>query len=171
MDIRKLRLSIMNNEGMSMSPYIDPLVKSKLPSEDLGIIMKHWDNLNITIGWGRNLQTNSLRSNEMLLMLDNDIDSIYKELKKELHKMDIDIYILPWNVQNVIVEMAYNMGVPRFMKFKKTLAFIKNEDYQSASVEMLDSAWWREHHRLDMLDGIDSIDRAEKLSNLMKGGK
>jgi len=170
MNIRKLRKSIMEHEGRKIRPYIDPLVKTKIPKNELKIIEKHWSNLNITIAFGRNLQSNPLRSSEMMIMLDNDIKSIYDELTDELENFGIIIFLLPDNVQNVLVEMAYNMGVPRFMKFEKTLGFIKQNDYESASVEMLDSSWWREHHRLDMLDGVDSMDRAEKLSNLMKGG-
>ena len=37
--------------------------------------------------------------------------------------------------------MCFNLGYPRFSKFKKFLEAVKKEDWETAGVEMLDSKW------------------------------
>jgi lysozyme len=69
--------------------------------------------------------------------LNNDIDIVCSELDKNL----------PWwrglgNVrQRVLANMCFNLGYPRFSKFKKFLEAVKKEDWETAGVEMLDSKW------------------------------
>ena len=41
----------------------------------------------------------------------------------------------------VCTNMVYNMGISGFCKFKKMIAAINNQDFKTASVEMLDSRW------------------------------
>ena len=55
--------------------------------------------------------------------------------------------------------MAFNMGIPRLMKFKKMWANIEGNNYELAAIEMLDSKW------ADQVKG-----RATKLSEAMKTG-
>tara|TARA_Y100000401_G_scaffold37388_1_gene28015 strand:+ start:613 stop:1023 length:411 start_codon:yes stop_codon:yes gene_type:complete len=51
---------------------------------------------------------------------------------------------MPLNVKDVILEMCYQMGVPNFLMFKKTIALFKQHDWVGASKEMLDSKWARQ---------------------------
>lgn len=44
-------------------------------------------------------------------------------------------------VQDVLYNMAYQLGVDGVLKFKKTLKFLKFKQYAKASEEMLDSLW------------------------------
>ena len=37
--------------------------------------------------------------------------------------------------------MCYQLGVSGFSKFKKTIYYLETEQYEEASVEMLDSLW------------------------------
>lgn len=59
---------------------------------------------------------------------------------------DVDVR-LPWwrglaePRQAVILNMAYNMGVPRLLTFKRMLAAVFDENWHRAGVEMLDSKW------------------------------
>ena len=46
--------------------------------------------------------------------------------------------------QAVIVDMIFNMGLPRFQKFKKTIALIEQQAWQAAANEMLNSRWARQ---------------------------
>jgi hypothetical protein len=43
--------------------------------------------------------------------------------------------------QGVLLNMAFNMGVPRLMGFKKALGAMSIGDYARAGTEMLDSKW------------------------------
>lgn len=44
-------------------------------------------------------------------------------------------------VKLVLINMSYQMGSSRLSKFKKTLQHLKNEDYDMAAGEMLNSRW------------------------------
>jgi lysozyme len=68
--------------------------------------------------------------------------------------------------QTVIVNMVYQIGFAGFDKFKKTIEYIKNKEYEEAGIEMLDSSWARQMHELDIKDGVDIENRAEYLSRL-----
>ena len=48
---------------------------------------------------------------------------------------------MPPEIQNVIAEMCYQMGVYGFSCFKKTISFLQNKQFHDASLEMLDSRW------------------------------
>ena len=48
---------------------------------------------------------------------------------------------LPAEAQSILFNMAYNMGVPRLLGFKKMFAALDEEDYERAADEMLDSRW------------------------------
>lgn len=45
--------------------------------------------------------------------------------------------VQPLHVQMVLLNMAYNLGVPRLSGFKKTLGFIQRGEYFAAGEEML----------------------------------
>lgn len=59
---------------------------------------------------------------------------------------DLD-FALPWwreldeVRQGVVLNMAFNMGVPRLKGFKRALGAMQIGDYPRAGTEMLDSAW------------------------------
>lgn len=66
---------------------------------------------------------------------------VVNDLEKALAKA------LPWVTKldtkrhAILVNMAYNMGIPRLLKFKKTLAHIEAGQYDAAAGEMLRSKW------------------------------
>ena len=64
----------------------------------------------------------------------------------------------PQEVRDVVMNMAYQLGVSAFSKFKKTIYLIANNDYKGASTEMLDSKWAR----------TDTPRRAKELSDRMR---
>lgn len=149
MDLNKLKQSVKKYEGLKLKPYLCP--KKKL-----------------TIGFGRNLQDRGITNLEAETMLDRDLLDIKLELEdsiKFFHKLD-DIR------QNVLIEMAFNMGVPHLLEFKNTLKFMEKSDFINASIEMLDSQWHRDFVKYDMQDGKPSNEllRSEFLSMVMKEG-
>ena len=87
-------------------------------------------------------------------MLMNDLEKSWDECCKAfswISKMDKIR-------QGVIVELCFNMGLGRLKGFKKMLAACERGDYETASVEMLDSLWARQVGQ-----------RAKTLANIMKG--
>ena len=51
---------------------------------------------------------------------------------------------LPEEVQEILVNMMFNMGRPRLSKFKKMNAELREGDWKTASVEGQDSLWYRQ---------------------------
>ena len=52
-----------------------------------------------------------------------------------------DLDDLPEVAQQVIVNMAFNMGRPRLSKFKNFIAGVNDRDWVRAAEEMMDSRW------------------------------
>ena len=99
------------------------------------------------------------------LVLDEDMCERILERKISEIKLRIDqklpfISELPEIVQDVIVEMCYQMGVSGFSKFRKTIDHFMRKDFKSASEEMLDSRWAKQ-----------TPNRAKKLSNYVKNAR
>ena len=124
-----------------------------------GMVLEvYQDHLGIdTVGVGRNLIDRGITDGELAFMnmlraeiyeqgltetqarflLSNDIDIVEEELRNAhecIERLD-DVRI------RVVLDMAFNMGVPRLCKFKNMWAGIHDGDYIRASAEMLDSRW------------------------------
>lgn len=65
----------------------------------------------------------------------------------------------PSGIQEVIIEMCYQLGITGVSKFKKMIAHIKNGDYILAGNEALDSRWAKQ-----------TPNRAKELSSKLKLG-
>ena len=62
---------------------------------------------------------------------------------------------MPPEVQSVIVECCYQLGLYGFSKFKKTIAHLKEKEFKQAADEMLDSKWAKQTpNRANMLAQI-----------------
>ena len=64
----------------------------------------------------------------------------------------------PQNVKEVLINMIYQIGFSGVRKFKKTIRYIKEDNFSLAAEEMLDSKWARS----------DSPNRAKELSDIVK---
>ena len=66
-----------------------------------------------------------------------DIDIVCEELDRNL----------PWwrgltdNRRRILANMCFNLGYPRLSGFKNFLAALKDEDWEKAAEEMMDSRW------------------------------
>lgn len=109
-----------------------------------------------TGGVGRNLSDRGFSDDEIDLMLKNDIDEavrIAKGLIPAYDQLD-DVR------QEVVCNMAFNLGIVRLGGFKRFLAAVNRHDYQSAATEMQDSAWYTQVGA-----------RAKRLVQAMREGK
>lgn len=118
---KKLIAQLKEHEGIRLKPY-------RCTSNKL------------TIGVGRNIEDRGITEDEAEYLLNNDINICLKEL--ELHLPWF--YQLPESAQIVLVDMCFNMGMPRLMQFKKTLNYLADHNFANAAVEMLDSRWARQ---------------------------
>ena len=63
----------------------------------------------------------------------------------------------PQEAKEVVINMCYQLGLSGFSKFKKTIYLLETEQYEDASIEMLDSLWAKQTPR-----------RAKELSEVIR---
>ena len=109
--------STKQHEGLRLKPYRD----------SVGVL---------TIGYGRNLEDVGITREEAERMLERDLAGAYQAVAAWEWFADLS----PAR-QQVLVEMAYNLGLRRLMGFGQMLAACKSGRYQDAADEMLQSRW------------------------------
>lgn len=122
----------------------------------VGIVYK--DSLGIdTIGYGFAIKD---------LELDEDIcDMILDRKLKDLEsmvKLKFDWFkYMPPEIKEVVMEMCYQLGVTGVSKFKKTIAYLRNKQWEKASVEMLDSLWAKQtpNRAQEMSDRVKKLEK------------
>lgn len=125
---------IKKHEGVRLFPYLCTAKK-------------------LTIGVGRNLDDNGIRQDEADLMLSNDIKECEQVLESRMDHWEA----LSEVRQAVLINMVFNLGWPRFSKFKKCIAAVNDCYFDRAAAEMLDSRW-----------AVQVGNRAIELSEMMK---
>ena len=105
-----------------------------------------------TCGVGRNIQANGISMEEAELMLANDIDDCIVDLKRNIGFFDD----LPETIQEVMVNLCFNIGINKLLNFKKTIGLLRDAKYLEAADEILDSKWskqvgQRSHDLADMI--------------------
>lgn len=118
MNKQKLVDQLEVHEGVRLKPYKDTVGK--------------W-----TIGIGRNLDDKGLTPQEARFLLNNDIEYFSNALE-----LNIPVYNqLSDCRRNVLVNMAFNMGVAGLKTFRNMINCLKVRDYHGAAKEMLNSKW------------------------------
>jgi lysozyme len=130
-----------------------------------------------TIGIGRNLEDRGITKEELADLDIPTIEHVYEYgiteadavylatndvqiVEEELVRAHPCVDRLDSVRQLILIDMAFNMGVPRLCKFKKMWAAVECGDYPTAAKEMLDSRWAKQ------VKG-----RATKLANAMHNGE
>lgn len=91
----------------------------------------------LTIGIGRNLEDNGILLDESLILLENDIQNTERLLLKAF-----PTYARMNDARKVaLLDMAFNMGINRFMTFKKMLAALEAGDWHTAVKKGFNSKW------------------------------
>ena len=120
------------DEGVVYEVYLDHL---GLPTVGIGHLILEED-----YEHGKEVGTMiSVERCEELFMKDLDIAI---EECKILYKFHWDSF--PEAVQEILVNMLFNMGRPRLSKFKKMNAALQEGDWKTASIEGRDSIWYRQ---------------------------
>ena len=151
---------------------------TKLIEHEGMVLNVYKDTLGIdTIGIGRNLKDRGISKEELEYMDIPNMDVIYEHgiteadarylalndiaiVENELCSVHPCVEELDSVRQLILMDMAFNMGVPRLCKFKNMWNAIHNQNYEAASLEMMDSKWARQVGQ-----------RAKGLSEAMKSGE
>jgi lysozyme len=107
-----------------------------------------------TVGWGHNLTAGGLSRAACTVIFYEDLEVAKKAASG----------LTGWGGcnaarQNVLVNMAFNLGGSRLARFKNMLAAIERKDFETAAREMLQSKW---------AEQVGS--RAKELAEQMKTG-
>lgn len=124
------------HEGVEKYPYTDTVGKT-------------------TIGVGRNLTDRGISTATIEQMLVEDIELVQRELDKHYP----DWCKLSEKRQRVLIDMCFNMGMPKLNTFSKFWKAVKAGRYVEASNEMIDSRWSKQVGQ-----------RAHTLANMMIEG-
>ena len=93
-----------------------------------------------TIGYGRNIEDRGLSEQEAETLLWNDVELVTKQLDTNLPFF----HDLSESRRNALIDMCFNLGLTRFMGFKKMLTALEQKNYHKAAAEALDSKWARQ---------------------------
>jgi lysozyme len=92
-----------------------------------------------TIGYGHNLNE-PISEAAALQILSDDVAIAVNELDDRMDWWRD----LPHPAQLVLASMVFNLGWPRFSRFKKMIAALEDRDYDQAAAEMEDSLWFQQ---------------------------
>src|SRR5210317_1199413 len=149
---------LIAHEGLELQVYKDTLGIDTIGIgrnlEDRGITKEELDDLDIpTVD---HVYEYGITEADAMLLAENDVQIVEEELLRA-HPCVEDLDAVR---QLVLVDMAFNMGVPRLCKFKKMWNAIHENKFDAASKEMLDSRWANQ---------VKS--RSVKLANAMHNGE
>lgn len=133
---KNLKAWIKKCEGLESHPYMDTAGK-------------------LTIGYGRNLQDDGITPDEADYLFENDFKQCIDELSKYTWYTE-----QPVGVRAALVNMAFNLGVPRLKLFKRMIAALVVKNYTVAALEALNSKWAKQVG-----------DRAKDVALLIREGK
>ena len=112
---------LRKHEGVETHAYVDTVGK-------------------ITIGVGRNIDPNQglgLSDSEIDYLLSSDILRVEAELLQAFEWYED----LNDARKDAMMDICFNLGLPRLKLFKKALAAMSRHHYEIAAVELLDSRW------------------------------
>ena len=149
---------LVKHEGLRLQVYQDTLGIDTIGIgrnlEDRGISKEELDELDIpTID---HVYKYGITEADAMVLAENDVQIVEEELLRA-HPCVEDLDAVR---QLVLVDMAFNMGVPRLCKFKKMWNAVHENKFDVASKEMLDSRWANQ---------VKS--RSVKLANAMHNGE
>lgn len=121
MNATRLRNTLIRQEGLKLLPYKCTAGK-------------------LTLGVGRNIEDRGISKETAMQMLDEDIEICLNELMERLDYFEN----LPTEVQETLVNLCFNMGISRLMKFQLMLGAIEAGQYELAAKELLDSRYARQ---------------------------
>lgn len=120
-NLERMRDQLVRHEGLRLKPYRCSAGK-------------------LTIGVGRNIEEVGITEEEAMTLLANDINWVIGELDRRVPAFAN----LNEVRRRVLIDMGFNLGIGRLMKFRRMLAALEAENYARAAVEMMDSRWARQ---------------------------
>jgi len=131
----------MNRSNVYRQLKIDEGVKYEIYNDHLGLPTVGVGHLILTedAEYGKPLGT-PISEERSAELFEQDLDLAISEANKLYDDFDD----LPDEVQEIIVNMIFNLGRPRLAKFKGMRAGVDARDWNKAADEMVDSRWYNQ---------------------------
>lgn len=134
----RISTRIKKNEGFRSSIYKDQLG-------------------NLTIGYGHLINPKDVFSAKkryskkiLLSVFYNDLNKAILDFKKNFYYKDLSN-----NIQEVIIEMIFQLGIKNILNFKKFNFYVKKKKFFLAALEMMKSKWYQQTpQRVDKLVNV-----------------
>ena len=131
MDMEKLRQQLIIDEGVKYEVYLDHL---QLKTVGIGHLCRENEpEFDQPVG----TQVDEDRCTELF---EEDIKSVIKDCKKVFEDWDD----MDEEVKQICANMMFNLGLPRFSKFRKMINNIDNKNFAKAAEELRDSRYYRQ---------------------------
>jgi lysozyme len=127
----RLREELKIDEGCKYEVYLDHL---GLPTFGIGHLITEKDPEH---QMGMGTPVDEIRVNEAF---EQDIMVTIDDCKKVFD----DWETINQEVRLIMANMMFNLGYPRFCKFKKMIKAVKDEDWLEAAEQMQDSRWYKQ---------------------------
>jgi lysozyme len=143
MEYNELKERIKEHEGYRNTIYLDSLNKA-------------------TIGYGHLVTSEDpykINQEYSKEELDAQFEADFQTAKAHTEKLinGNNVAELLFNAKCVLIEMVFQLGIGGVSKFKKMWSALQKQDYNKASIEMLDSRWAKQ-----------TPSRANSLASIMK---
>ena len=144
--IKELTEHLIEFEGLTTKPYLCTSGKT-------------------TIGVGRNLDDRGISEDEAMILLANDIKIVQEELQARWDWFED----LPPRPKLVMMDLAFNMGVPGISNFQNMLRDLQEQNWKGAAENLLDSKYAKQVGRraiynANLLETADDLSLPSKVT-------
>ena len=131
MDLEKLREQLIIDEGVKYETYLDHL---SLKTVGIGHLCRE-DEPEYDLELGAKVSEERVTE-----LFEQDIQSVIMDCKKVYDDWDK----LPETVKQVIANMMFNLGLPRYSRFRKHIQAVMDGNWQESANQMRDSRWHKQ---------------------------
>jgi lysozyme len=143
MNMQRIMDQLAIDEGKSLTVYLD---KYKKPTCGIGHLVTPGDRLFVG---------DTINEVRCSALFEHDLDIAIKDARNLMPCFDS----LPEAAQEVLVNMAFNLGLIHLSTFDNMLNAMAQHDWLMAAEEMLDSKWCK----------VDCPERAKRLADKIRG--
>lgn len=133
---------LIRHEGYRIKTYLDT---EGIPTIGVGFNLTRPDASNLVQRVGADYTQvlkgkQTLTENQVMQLFRYDLSNTVIQARQIVKSYDKQ----PKEVQDIVVNMIYNLGPTGFSKFKKAIAAIEARNYTDAAQEMKDSNWYHQ---------------------------
>ena len=132
MNLIKLQNELADDEGIKYELY---LCSENHLTGGIGHLITEWD----VDYYGKPIGY-SIPEQQVQDWFLNDVQVAIQDCQTIFNSFDK----LPDEIQQVLINMSFQLGKPRLSKFKKMIAAVEAEDYQEMANQMEDSLWYKQ---------------------------